>query len=104
MNLKMLYNFFRETTGGDSLWGIVNNAGLSSFGEVEWVPLTCYRRIMEANMFGVIMGLQEALPLIRRARGRIVNTTSGVSRQILGIYDHLVLNFGLMSPFSFSLP
>jgi len=76
---KNTVSFIKETTGGDSLWGIVNNAGLSSFGEVEWVPLTCYRRIMEANMFGVIMGLQEALPLIRRARGRIVNTTSGLA-------------------------
>ena len=59
---------------------MVNNAGLSSFGEVEWVPMTMYRKIMEANMFGLLRGIQICLPLIRKAQGRIVTTTSGLAR------------------------
>jgi len=69
----------KDKTGSNQLWGLVNNAGLSSFGEIEWVTVNCYRRLMEANMFAIIVGLQNCLPLIRRAKGRIVNTTSGLA-------------------------
>lgn len=27
------------------LWAVVNNAGFSTFGEVEWVPLTTYEMV-----------------------------------------------------------
>jgi len=36
------------------LWGVVNNAGWSTFGEIEWVPMEAYRRIMEINVFGIL--------------------------------------------------
>ena len=58
----------------------MNNAGLSSFGEVEWVPMATYRKIMEVNMFGIIRGVQICLPLIRKAQGRVVSTTSGLAK------------------------
>ena len=63
------------------MWGIVNNAGLSSFGEIEWVPMATYRKIMEVNMFGLMRGIQVCLPLIRKVQGRIVTTTSGLAKQ-----------------------
>ena len=31
-------------------------------------------------MFGVLLGVQSCLPLIRKSKGRIVTTTSGLSR------------------------
>ena len=72
---------FRENSPSNDLWGIVNNAGLSSFGEIEWVPMATYRKIMEVNMFGLMRGIQVCLPLIRKAQGRIVTTTSGLAKQ-----------------------
>lgn len=84
--------FIKEKTGSEQLWGLVNNAGLSSFGEIEWVTVNCYRRLMEANMFAVIVGLQNCLPLIRRAKGRVVNTTSGLA----------VMSVPTRSPYVFS--
>jgi len=62
------------------LWGIVNNAGWATFGEVEWVSMSTYRRALEINVFGLINGIKTVLPMIRKARGRVVTITSGLGR------------------------
>lgn len=62
------------------LWGIVNNAGWATFGEVEWVGMDTYRRAMDINVFGMIAGIKTFLPLIRSAKGRVVTITSGLGR------------------------
>ena len=56
----------REKTGDSGLWGIVNNAGWATFGEVEWVGMDTYRKAMDINVFGLIQGIQTFLPLIRK--------------------------------------
>ena len=38
------------------LWGLVNNAGWATFGEVEWVSMDNYKKAMEINLHGVILG------------------------------------------------
>ncbi|XP_066995763.2 D-beta-hydroxybutyrate dehydrogenase, mitochondrial [Anabrus simplex] len=63
------------------LWGIVNNAGWSTFGHVEWVPISIYKKIMEVNVWGMIRVTQAFLPYIRKTKGRIVNVASGLGRQ-----------------------
>lgn len=68
----------RGKTG--ALWGLVHNAGWSTFGEIEWVGMDTYRRIAEINTFGIILGTQKILPLIRPNKGRIVTITSGLVR------------------------
>lgn len=62
------------------LWGIVNNAGWATFGEVEWVGMDTYKRAMDINVFGLIAGIKTFLPLIRSAKGRVVTITSGLGR------------------------
>ena len=62
------------------LWGIVNNAGWATFGEVEWVAVDTHRRALEVNVLGVLAGVKTMLPLIRAARGRVVTITSGLGR------------------------
>jgi len=62
------------------LWGIVNNAGWATFGEVEWVSMDTYRKAMDINVFGLIDGIKTFLPLIRSGKGRIVTITSGLGR------------------------
>ena len=51
------------------LWGIINNAGLSTFGEVEWCNVDVYQRTAEVNIFGSIRVTKAFLPLVRKARG-----------------------------------
>ena len=68
----------RETS--NSLWGLVNNAGWSTFGDIEWTSMETYRKIIEINLFGLIMAVQKTAPLIRAKKGRIVTVTSGLPR------------------------
>lgn len=62
------------------LWGVVNNAGWSTFGHVEWVPLSVCCKSMEVNVWGMMRVIRTFLPLIRRSKGRIVNMSSGMGR------------------------
>ncbi|XP_019638263.1 PREDICTED: D-beta-hydroxybutyrate dehydrogenase, mitochondrial-like [Branchiostoma belcheri] len=73
----------RLPTGSNGLYALVNNAGVAQPGEVEWVSLAAYRRVMEVNTFGSVRVTKAFLPLIRRAKGRVVNTSSGS-----GIHAH----------------
>ncbi|CAB3384705.1 Hypothetical predicted protein [Cloeon dipterum] len=66
--------------GINGLWGLVNNAGLSTFGHIEWISVDDSRKVMEVNTWGVVKATKAFLPLIRRASGRVVNVTSALGR------------------------
>lgn len=51
------------------LWGLVNNAGVSTFGEVEFASLDDYKKVAEINLWGTVRVTKAFLPLIRRAKG-----------------------------------
>ena len=76
--------------GGRGLYGIVNNAGVSSMGplievdedEVEWV--------FDINVFGVFRVTRAFAPLIIESKGRIVNISSllgTITRPLGGVYS-----------------
>lgn len=58
------------------LHALVNNAGIAIGGPVEGVPMGDWRRQFDTNFFGQIRVIQEALPLLRETKGRIVNISS----------------------------
>ncbi len=58
--------------GGAGLAGLVNNAGIAVGGPLEFLPLQELRRVLEVNAVGVVAVTQACLPLLRRARGRVV--------------------------------
>jgi NAD(P)-dependent dehydrogenase (short-subunit alcohol dehydrogenase family) len=58
------------------LAGLVNNAGISIAGPLELLPLAEVRTQFEVNVIGALAVTQAFLPLLRRARGRIVNISS----------------------------
>lgn len=58
------------------LSGLVNNAGIAVNGPLEFVPLEDFRRQLEVNVTGLVAVTQAMLPLLRKARGRIVNISS----------------------------
>ncbi|XP_042888445.1 D-beta-hydroxybutyrate dehydrogenase, mitochondrial-like isoform X2 [Penaeus japonicus] len=58
------------------LWGVVNNAGISTFGAVEWTPLQTFQDVASVNIFGHIRVIKAFLPLIRNSKGRVVTVTS----------------------------
>ncbi|XP_006884347.1 PREDICTED: D-beta-hydroxybutyrate dehydrogenase, mitochondrial-like [Elephantulus edwardii] len=62
------------------LWGLVNNAGISTFGEVEFTSMETYKEVAEVNLWGTVRTTKSFLPLIRRAKGRVVNISSMLGR------------------------
>lgn len=52
------------------LWAVVNNAGVSTFGEVEFTSMDTYKQVSEVNLWGTIRVTKAVLPLIRRAKGQ----------------------------------
>lgn len=71
----------RIAADGRSLYGLVNNAGVSAVGPLEEVPLDNWRREYETNVFGLVALTKAVLPQMREARaGRIVNIGSMTGR------------------------
>jgi NAD(P)-dependent dehydrogenase (short-subunit alcohol dehydrogenase family) len=59
-------------TGAAGLDGLVDNAGIAVFGPPEIIPIEKFRHQLEVNVTGQLAVTQALLPLLRRARGRIV--------------------------------
>ncbi len=72
--------------GDRGLDGLVNVAGIGMMRPVEFVTDDDMRNIFEINVFGQIAVTQAFLPLLRRARGCIVNIGS--------VGTHIGLPFG----------
>jgi NAD(P)-dependent dehydrogenase (short-subunit alcohol dehydrogenase family) len=66
----------RAATGDAGLAGLVNNAGIGTAAPVELVDLGSVRTMFEVNVFGLVAVTQAMLPLLRAARGRVVNLGS----------------------------
>jgi NAD(P)-dependent dehydrogenase (short-subunit alcohol dehydrogenase family) len=62
--------------GDAGLSGVVNNAGIVVSGPLEFLPESEIRKQFEVNVIGQITVIQAFLPLLRKARGRIVNMSS----------------------------
>ena len=58
------------------LAGLVNNAGIAMGGPLEYLTSDEMRAQFEVNVFGLHAVTREFLPLVRRARGRIVHIGS----------------------------
>lgn len=66
----------REHTADGGLDGLVNNAGITVQGPLEFLPLDDLRKQLEVNVVGQVAVTQAVMPEIRRATGRIVNMGS----------------------------
>jgi len=65
-----------QLVGDDGLWGLFNNAGIAVGGPLEFVPIADLRWQLEVNVVGQVAVTQAFVPLLRRARGRILTTGS----------------------------
>ncbi len=74
---------------GVPLRGLINNAGIAVAGPLELVPLDRVRASLAINAVGALAVTQAFLPLLRVARGRIINLSSvsgRVASPFLGPY------------------
>ncbi|XP_074835769.1 retinol dehydrogenase 16-like [Carettochelys insculpta] len=71
----------KEQVGDKGLWGLVNNAGVSiPCGPNEWMTKDDFLTVLEVNLIGLVEVTLSFLPLVRRARGRVVNMASVMGR------------------------
>jgi NAD(P)-dependent dehydrogenase (short-subunit alcohol dehydrogenase family) len=62
-----------KIAGGGGLSGLVNMAGIIVEGPVEAIPPAELRRQLDINVVGPMALTQALLPLLKRARGRVIN-------------------------------
>eukprot|EP00095_Tigriopus_kingsejongensis_P002922 maker-scaffold336_size202805-snap-gene-1.52 protein:Tk02922 transcript:maker-scaffold336_size202805-snap-gene-1.52-mRNA-1 annotation:"unnamed protein product" len=63
----------------DSLWALVNTASWVGFGELEFAEMSIFEKSVNINVLGQIHGIKTCLPLVRKAQGRIITSTDGLS-------------------------
>ena len=69
------------TKAGRGLYGLVNNAGVATFGTIADMRMEEFDLTMKVNAYGPVMMIKAFEPLIIAAKGRVVNigSPSGVS-------------------------
>ncbi|NWY64983.1 RDH2 dehydrogenase, partial [Erithacus rubecula] len=71
----------RQRVGDQGLWGLVNNAGIAiPTGPNEWLSKEDFVKVLNVNLVGLVEVTLSLLPLLRRARGRVVNVASVMGR------------------------
>ncbi|WP_138500683.1 SDR family oxidoreductase [Nostoc sp. PA-18-2419] len=74
--IKFAADIVSKSVGDRGLVGLVNNAGFLVDGPIEYLSIDDLRWQFEVNVFGQIAVTQAFLPLIRKAKGRIINIGS----------------------------
>ncbi|XP_074551446.1 retinol dehydrogenase 1 [Halichoeres trimaculatus] len=80
-SIKKAVEFVSREVGERGLWGLVNNAGRSvPIGPTEWMQIEDFTKVLDVNLIGVIDVTLHFLPLVKKARGRVVNVASILGR------------------------
>ncbi|XP_037646922.1 dehydrogenase/reductase SDR family member 9 [Sebastes umbrosus] len=71
----------KTLVGQNGLWAVVNNAGVAlPSAPNDWLTIDDYKDMIAVNLCGVIDVTLSVLPLIKKARGRVVNVASVFGR------------------------
>ncbi|WP_373526940.1 SDR family oxidoreductase [Nostoc sp.] len=74
--IKAATEIVSSAVGEKGLLGLVNNAGILVDGPLEYLDLDELRWQFEVNVIGQVAVTQAFLPMIRQAKGRIINIGS----------------------------
>ena len=69
--------------GGFDTW--VNDAGTGMYGRLEDIPVEDMRKLFDVNVWGTVMGSQEALKHLRVRGGALINLGSVESDRAIGV-------------------
>ncbi|XP_040980575.1 dehydrogenase/reductase SDR family member 9-like isoform X2 [Aquila chrysaetos chrysaetos] len=80
----------------EGLWGLVNNAGIMGISApTDWLDIEHFREPIEVNLIGLINVTINMLPLIKKAKGRIVNVSSVGGRLAFSGGGYFASKFGV---------
>jgi len=65
-----------------SLWALINNAGIAKAGIIDLSTMAAFRDTFEVNFFGHVAMTKALLPLLRKSKGRVINTASIMGRGV----------------------
>ncbi|XP_069735767.1 retinol dehydrogenase 16-like [Phaenicophaeus curvirostris] len=86
----------RERVGNQGLWGLVNNAGIAiPTAPNEWLTKEDFAKVLDVNLLGLVEVTLSLLPLLRRARGRVVNVASVMGRVSFFGGGYCISKFGV---------
>ncbi|QIG97848.1 SDR family oxidoreductase [Bradyrhizobium sp. 6(2017)] len=80
-----------------ALHGLVNNAAIANIAPIEQFSLDQWNKTLAVNLTGVFLGMQAALPAIRRAGGGSIVNVSSVEglRGSAGLHAYVASKFGV---------
>lgn len=82
INARQLIEKHCEETG-EMLHGLVNNAGISTVGPIEWGRIEEFQKILQVNLYGAIQVTRQFIPLLRKTPdARIIAMTSYITSAV----------------------
>uniref|UniRef100_G1PH90 Short chain dehydrogenase/reductase family 9C member 7 n=1 Tax=Myotis lucifugus TaxID=59463 RepID=G1PH90_MYOLU len=88
-------HWVRDQVGEQGLWG-VNNAGVGvPSGPNEWLTKEDFVKVINVNLVGLIDVTLHMLPMVKKARGRVVNMSSSGGRVAVIGGGYCVSKFGV---------
>ncbi|XP_060620159.2 retinol dehydrogenase 7-like isoform X1 [Anolis sagrei] len=76
-SVKAATEWVKGIVGSKGLWGLVNNAGIGlPTAPNGWLTKDDFANVINVNLLGLIDVTLHMLPLVRAARGRVVNVSS----------------------------
>ncbi|XP_051551271.1 retinol dehydrogenase 7-like isoform X1 [Myxocyprinus asiaticus] len=97
-SIEKAVEWTKKEVGDKGLWGLVNNAGRSlPMGPSEWMKIEDFQSTLKVNMIGVIEITMNFLPLVKKARGRVVNVASVLGRVAANGGGYCISKFGVES-------
>lgn len=75
-SIVQAYKTVTTKLGDKELWGIVANAGVTNYGELEWMSYDELRWLVAVNVTGTMRFVKEGIALLRKSKGRIVIMSS----------------------------
>ncbi|XP_069089246.1 retinol dehydrogenase 7-like [Pleurodeles waltl] len=95
-SVAAMAQWVKEQVGDRGLWGLVNNAGVGlPVAPNEWLTLDDFMRVLMVNLIGLIDVTLVLLPLLRKARGRIINMASALGRLSIVGGGYCISKFGV---------
>ncbi|XP_048379488.1 retinol dehydrogenase 5 [Stegostoma tigrinum] len=80
-SIRKAADWVQAEVGEKGLWGLVNNAGRAiPIGPTEWMKMDDYLKVLNVNLIGLMEVTLTFLPLVKKARGRVVNVASILGR------------------------
>ncbi|XP_025081412.1 D-beta-hydroxybutyrate dehydrogenase, mitochondrial-like isoform X2 [Pomacea canaliculata] len=75
-DVEAAVNHVTKVCGSQGLWAVVNNAGFNYVAPLEVTSMETFQRLADVMLFGTVRVTKGFLPLIRKAKGRVVTMSS----------------------------